>query len=118
MRAAFEKRKSLCISLLNQIPGMKTNNPAGAFYIFPDISNYFGTRCGDYSINSADEFCDYLMMTVFVAVVPGSAFGAPNCFRLSYAASEQQLTDQANKRSYRKTTFLRNGKNHFILLIR
>jgi aspartate aminotransferase len=93
MRAAFEKRKSLCISLLNQIPGMKTNNPAGAFYIFPDISNYFGTRCGDYSINSADEFCDYLMMTVFVAVVPGSAFGAPNCFRLSYAASEQQLTE-------------------------
>ncbi len=93
MRREFEKRKSLCISLLNVIPGIKTNNPTGAFYIFPDISNFFGARNGDFIIKNADDFCEYLILTVYVAVVPGSAFGAPNCFRISYAASEQQLTE-------------------------
>lgn len=93
MRREFEKRKSLCISLLNEIPGIKTNNPTGAFYIFPDISNFFGARNGDFIIKNADDFCEYLILTVYVAVVPGSAFGAPNCFRISYAASEQQLTE-------------------------
>lgn len=93
MRREFEKRKSLCIRLLNEIPGIKTNNPTGAFYIFPDISNFFGARNGDFIIKNADDFCEYLILTVYVAVVPGSAFGAPNCFRISYAASEQQLTE-------------------------
>lgn len=93
MKAEFEKRKSLCIRLLNDISGIKTNDPQGAFYIFPDISNFFGTRYNSFEINSSEDFCDYLMMSVYVAVVPGSAFGAPNCFRLSYAASEEQLTE-------------------------
>ncbi|MFZ4543343.1 MAG: pyridoxal phosphate-dependent aminotransferase [Saprospiraceae bacterium] len=93
MRKEFEKRRELCIRLLNEIPGIKTNYPTGAFYIFPDISNFFGKQSGDYVIRNADDFCDYLMLTAYVGVVSGGAFGAPDCFRLSYAASEEQLTE-------------------------
>lgn len=93
MREAFRKRRALVIEGLSQIPGFKVNNPDGAFYSFPDISNYFGKTDGEMRIENADDFCDYLLQKVFVAVVSGSAFGADNCFRLSYAASEEQLIE-------------------------
>lgn len=91
MRDAFLKRRDLVISLLDAIPGMKTNRPEGAFYVFPDISAYFGKSFGDINIKDANDFCDYLMTSAHVATVSGAAFGADNCFRLSYAASEEEL---------------------------
>ncbi len=93
MRAAFLKRRDMVIELLREIPGFKVNNPQGAFYVFPDISHYFGTSDGTTKINNANDFCEYLLQTAYVAVVSGSAFGADDCFRLSYAASEEQLRE-------------------------
>lgn len=93
MREAFRERRDIVISMIQEIPGIKTNNPDGAFYIFPDISAYFGKTDGHTTIHNADDFCDYVMMTAYVGLVSGSAFGDPNCFRLSYAASEEQLRE-------------------------
>ncbi len=93
MRAAFLKRRDMVRDLLGAIPGFKVNQPQGAFYIFPDISAFFGKRHGDTIIHGADEFCEYLLLDAHVAVVTGEAFGAPNCFRISYAASEEQLRE-------------------------
>lgn len=93
MRAAFLERRELVRSLLSDIPGFKVNNPQGAFYIFPDVSHYFGKSNGTTTVNNSDDFCEYLLTKAYVAVVTGSAFGAPNCFRLSYAASEEQLKE-------------------------
>lgn len=91
MRDAFLKRRDLVIDLLSQIPGFKVNKPQGAFYIFPDISAYFGTSDGSFTVNNADDFSEYILHSAHVAIVSGSAFGADECFRLSYAASEEQL---------------------------
>ncbi len=91
MKEAFLERKKIVQNLLSEIPNFKVNDPKGAFYIFPDISAYFGTSDGDTKIENADDFCNYLLMNAHVAVVTGSAFGADNCFRISYAASEEQL---------------------------
>jgi aspartate aminotransferase len=97
MKAEFLKRRDLIISLLNDIPGIKTNTPEGAFYVFPDISYYFGKTDGTTLIENADDFCDFIMMKSFVGLVSGNAFGDPNCFRLSYAASETQLREAARR---------------------
>ncbi len=91
MRGEFQKRRDFCIGLLQQIPGFKVNHPEGAFYIFPDISHYFGTSYGQMVINNADDFCEYLLQVGHVGTVGGCSFGADNCFRLSYAASEENL---------------------------
>jgi len=91
MTAAFHKRRDLVIELLSEIPGMKTNRPAGAFYIFPDISYYFGKSDGNFTIQNAEDFESYMLTEAHVAVVGGGSFGAPNCFRISYAASEEDL---------------------------
>lgn len=93
MREAFERRRNLVVSSLKEIPGFKVNNPQGAFYVFPDISNYFGKTDGTTTINNADDFAQYILLNAHVAIVTGSAFGAPNCFRLSYAASEEKLIE-------------------------
>lgn len=93
MRDAYLQRRNLVKGLLDEIPGVKTNNPEGAFYIFPDISAYFGKSDGNMTINNSDDFCEYLLNNAYVAVVSGSAFGADNCFRISYAASEDQLKE-------------------------
>ena len=90
---AFAQRRELVIAGLEQIPGMKVNRPQGAFYIFPDISAYFGKSAEGYTINNSDDFCEYLLEGAYVAAVSGSAFGAPNCFRFSYAASEDTLRE-------------------------
>ncbi|MEL6866464.1 MAG: aminotransferase class I/II-fold pyridoxal phosphate-dependent enzyme, partial [Bacteroidota bacterium] len=97
MCEAFRQRRDMVIGLLKQIPGFKVNHPEGAFYIFPDISNYFGKSDGETRIDNADDFCNYLLMNAHVAVVSGSAFGADNCFRLSYAASEEQLREAVKR---------------------
>ena len=93
MREAFRRRRELVIEGLSRIPGMKVNKPQGAFYIFPDISAFFGKSKGETTIHNSDDFCEYILAETFVAVVAGSAFGADNCFRLSYAASEKELTE-------------------------
>ncbi len=97
MRSAFLKRRDMMIEGLSNIPGMKVNKPLGAFYIFPDISEFFGTTDGETVINNADDFCEYLLQKSFVAVVTGSAFGADNCFRISYAASENDLKESIKR---------------------
>ena len=93
MRDAFLKRRDLVIEQLQQIPGLRVNEPQGAFYIFPDISALFGKRAGDTVIRNSDDFCEYVLHEAHIAVVAGSAFGADNCFRLSYAASEAELEE-------------------------
>ena len=93
MRAAFLKRRDMVIELLEAIPGMQVNRPEGAFYIFPNISAYFGKRAGEMTIENSDDFAEYILNKGHVAVVAGSAFGADDCFRLSYAASEKQLRE-------------------------
>jgi aspartate aminotransferase len=97
MREAFRERRDIVISMLEEIPGIKTNHPDGAFYIFPDISAYFGKSDGQTTIENADDFCDYIMSQAYVALVSGAAFGDPNCFRLSYAASEEQLREAIHR---------------------
>jgi aspartate aminotransferase len=85
------------LNLLEEIPGIRTNLPDGAFYIFPDISAFFGKSDGVVTIQNSDDFCDYIMTNAHVALVSGAAFGDPNCFRLSYAASEAQLREAARR---------------------
>ena len=93
MRDAFLRRRDMVLDLLREIPGVKVNHPQGAFYVFPDISDYFGKTDGTTTIENADDFCHYILMNAHVAVVSGSAFGADDCFRISYAASEEQLRE-------------------------
>ena len=93
MKAAFLRRRDLMIEGLSAIPGLKVNRPMGAFYLFPDVSDLFGKSFGSRSIQDAEDFSMYLLEEVHVATVGGSAFGTPECIRLSYAASETQLQE-------------------------
>ncbi len=93
MKEAFLKRRDMVIGLLKEIPGFKVNHPQGAFYIFPDISHYYGKSDGTTTVNNADDFANYILQNAHVAIVSGSAFGDDNCFRLSYAASEETLRE-------------------------
>ncbi len=97
MRDIYLERRDIVIKLLKEIPGVKVNEPQGAFYVFPDISSYFGKALGDTVIRNADDFCEYLLNTVYVALVTGRAFGADNCIRISYAASEAQLIEAVKR---------------------
>ena len=87
----FAKRRKIIIELLNKIPGIKINRPQGAFYVFPDVSYYFGkVLCGK-KINDASDFALYLLENAHVATVTGDAFGNADCIRISYAASEKNI---------------------------
>jgi aspartate aminotransferase len=97
MRDQFEKRRDLIIGLLKEIPGLKVNHPKGAFYVFPDCSAYFGKSDGNFTINNSADFSEYLLMSALVATVPGDAFGANDCFRISYAASEADITEAVRR---------------------
>ncbi len=97
MRKQFESRKNLMAEKLTQIPGLKVNNPDGAFYHFPDVSAFIGKRHSNSVINNADELCMYLLENAWVALVSGDAFGAKNCIRLSYATSEQQIEEAVSR---------------------
>jgi len=88
---AFKERRKLILGLLGEIPGMKTNEPEGAFYVFPDVSYYFGKTLGEKHINTASDFSLFLLEEANVATVTGEAFGSPNCIRISYAASEDDI---------------------------
>lgn len=92
MVKAFHSRRDLVISFINDIPGFKVNVPDGAFYAFPDVSHYFGKTLRGKEIKNADDFSMYLLAEANVATVTGDAFGNPDCIRLSYATSEEQLT--------------------------
>ena len=93
MVAAFKSRRNLVVGLINSIPGLKLNVPEGAFYVFPDVSSYFGKTLRGKLINNADDFSMYLLSEANVATVTGDAFGNPNCIRFSYATSEELLTE-------------------------
>ena len=90
---AFHKRRDLVIKLAKEIPGFKINVPEGAFYVFPDVSYYFGKTIKGMEIKNADDFSMFLLEYANVATVTGDAFGNPDCIRLSYATSEEQLTE-------------------------
>lgn len=91
MCSAFLKRRDLVLELLKQIPGLKTNTPLGAFYVFPDVTSFFGKTWTGGIINNAHDLTMYLLREAHVALVSGEAFGDPNCIRISYAASEDTL---------------------------
>jgi len=93
MITAFHSRRDLVISALNTIEGVKTNLPEGAFYVFPDISHFIGKVADGKEIKSAEDLAMYLLSDALVALVSGEAFGDPNCIRISYAASEETLTE-------------------------
>ncbi|WP_417356712.1 pyridoxal phosphate-dependent aminotransferase [Flavobacterium sp.] len=90
---AFHKRRDLVVNLVKEIPGFKINVPEGAFYVFPDVSEYFGKTINGVEIKNADDFSMYLLEHANVATVTGDAFGNPNCIRFSYATSEDQLIE-------------------------
>jgi len=97
MKLAFHKRRDLMLNMLSDVKGIKTNTPDGAFYIFPDVSYYFGKSDGVNTINNSSEFCMYLLNDAHVAIVAGEAFGSPNCVRISYAASEEHLIEAVSR---------------------
>jgi len=89
----FHKRRDLVLELLGEIKGFNLNVPEGAFYVFPDISSFFGKTINGTLINNASDFALYLLEKANVATVTGEAFGNPNCIRISYAASEKELRE-------------------------
>lgn len=93
----FKSRRDLIINLLKDIPTFKNNVPEGAFYVFPDVSYYFGKTLNGHEIKNADDFSMYLLQEALVATVTGDAFGNPNCIRLSYAASEEQIIEAVKR---------------------
>lgn len=89
----YRKRRDIVYNLLKDIPGVKANYPAGAFYFFPDVSSFYGKSDGEKAIKNGDDFCMYMLEKAHVSLVPGGAFGDENCVRLSYAASEKDLVE-------------------------
>ena len=93
MRQAFERRRDLIVRLAKEVPGFEVNMPEGAFYLFPKCSAYFGKRAGDRVIANADDLAMYLLEVGHVACVGGTSFGAPECIRMSYATSDENITE-------------------------
>ena len=93
----FQERKNMIIKLLSEIKGFKLNNPDGAFYIFPDISYYFGKEIAGKTINSASDFAMVILEKAHVATVTGDAFGCPKNIRISYAASQENIIEAVNR---------------------
>lgn len=93
MRQAFQRRRDLIVRLAKEIPGFEVNMPEGAFYLFPKCSSYFGKKDGDRQINSAADMAMYLLEVAHVACVGGGAFGAPDCIRMSYATSDENIIE-------------------------
>lgn len=97
MREAFLRRRDLMISKLQEIKGLKLSIPQGAFYIFPDVSHYFGKSYNGTTVANANDFCMYLLNEANVATVTGEAFGSPNCMRISYAAADETLVEAVRR---------------------
>jgi len=105
MVAEYRKRRDIVFELLKEIPGVKSNYPQGAFYFFPDVSYYYGKSDGSVTIKNGDDFCLYMLEKGHVSLVPGGAFGDPNCVRLSYAASEKDLREALKRLKETLATF-------------
>ena len=97
MVVAFKERRDLLLDLLKDIPGLKTNTPDGAFYVFPDVKYYFGKSDGKTTVNNADDLSTYIIDKVYVALVSGGAFGSPDCIRISYATSKERLIEAVKR---------------------
>jgi len=93
MRTTYAQRRMLILSLLDEIPDITYNTPDGAFYVFPDVSRYYGKRFGNRTIQNSDDMADYLLDEAYVACVAGSAYGEDRCIRLSYATSETNIIE-------------------------
>jgi aspartate aminotransferase len=97
MNKAFRKRRDFIIGLLKEIDGFKVNYPKGAFYVFPNISALYGKSIDGKVISNSSDFCEYILYTAHVAIVAGEAFGADNCVRIAYSASEDQLAEAVRR---------------------
>lgn len=97
MRKAFERRRDLIVSLAKDIPGLELNVPQGAFYLFPKCSSFFGKTDGTHVINNSTDFALYLLEVGHVATVAGDAFGDPECFRMSYATSDDTIREAMSR---------------------
>ena len=97
MRDAFLRRRDLICKLLKEIKGLKVRVPQGAFYVMPDVSHYFGKSDGTVTINTSDDLALYLLDKAQIAVVAGEAFGAPSCIRISYATSDELITEAVKR---------------------
>ena len=97
MAQAYQRRRDLVVGLLKAIPGFKVNVPEGAFYAFPDVSAHYGKSDGTTTIHNCDDFANWLLNTQYVATVAGSGFGAPNCIRISTAASDEALVEAVGR---------------------
>ncbi|MDY0342104.1 MAG: pyridoxal phosphate-dependent aminotransferase [Lentimicrobium sp.] len=97
MVSTFKKRRDLMLNLMAEIPGLRTNTPQGAFYIFPDVTEYYGKSAGDLIINNGTDLCNYLLDHAHIALVSGEAFGNPDCIRISYATSNEALIEAAQR---------------------
>lgn len=97
MKEAFYSRRDLVINGLKEIPGFKVNQPQGAFYVFPDVSHYFGYTNGNVEIHNADDFSEAMLTEAHVGTVSGAAFGNDQCIRISYAASESDLLEAVRR---------------------
>jgi aspartate aminotransferase len=97
MTKAYARRRDLVVGLLKDIPGFKVNVPQGAFYAFPDVSYYFGKSDGTTTINSSDDFSNWLLNNSYVSTVAGSGFGAPDCIRISTAAADESLVEAVQR---------------------
>ncbi len=97
MRKAFERRRDLIVSLARAIPGLEVNVPDGAFYLFPKCSSYFGKSDGKHVVNNSMDFALYLLEVGHVATVGGDAFGSPECFRMSYATSDENIREAMSR---------------------
>ena len=97
MKNIFLNRRNLVLEKLKEIKGINCNIPQGAFYLFPDVSYYFGKSDGTITINSSNDLCMYLLNTCYVALVAGTPFGNPECVRISYAASEENLLEAISR---------------------
>jgi aspartate aminotransferase len=93
----FKERRKLILNLLNEIDGFKTNEPEGAFYVFPNISAFFGKTIKGKTINNAGDMAIFLLEEALVATVTGEAFGNPDCIRISYAASQKEITEAVRR---------------------
>ena len=93
MRQAFERRRDLIVKLAKEVPGLEVNIPQGAFYLFPKCNSYFDKSNGDKTINNSTDFAMYLLEEAHVATVGGDAFGDPDCFRMSYATSDENIKE-------------------------
>ncbi|WP_027454975.1 pyridoxal phosphate-dependent aminotransferase [Xylanibacter brevis] len=97
MRQAFERRRNLIVDLARQIPGLEVNVPEGAFYLFPKCSSFYGKKVGDRVINNSTDLAMYLLEEGHVATVGGDAFGDPECFRMSYATSDDNIRESMKR---------------------